>query len=403
MKKQILILGAGDFQLKLIQLAKQEGHYVITTDYLPDNPGHALADEHYHVSTTDKASILALARDLKIDAVATLSSDPAMPTVAYVAHHLGLPGPSIESIAILTQKNLFRQTLKKIGLNTPTVYSTDDNKIPENLNESARYVVKPVDSCGSKGVTSSRGSAMQIGAAIEQALEFSASRQVIVEDYIDGPQVHGDGFMADGRLIHFYLGDHFFFSKSKKSVPISTRWPTHFANETINEIKRQVERVASEAGYLTGPVNIEARITKDQKVYLIEIGPRNGGNYVPIIQQRLTGFNYVKAVLDSALGQLDLALITPKEHYASAGAYFVLHANDDGVYEGLELSPKIKKHIFFLKEFKHPGDVVQKYAGSHNALGVILCEFGSIFERDLIMDEIDDLIHIKFEQVGQEH
>lgn len=397
MKKRILILGAGNFQLPLIELAKQEGHYVITTDYLPDNPGHVLADEHHDVSTTDKASILTLARDLKIDAIATFSSDPAMPTVAYVAQNLNLPGPSIESIALLTQKDLFRQTLKKLGLNTPSVYSTADKTIPDNLNARAVYVVKPVDSCGSKGVTVSYGSLAQIEAAVKKALKFSSSGRVIVEDYIDGSQVHGDGFMADGHLIHFYLGDHFFFTKNKSFIPISTRWPTRYGGETINEIKNQIERVTREAGYLTGPVNIEARVTKDEKVYLVEIGPRNGGNYVPIIQERLTGFNYLKGALDCALGQLDLALITAKEPYTLPGAHFVLHADKKEIYAGLEISPKVRPHIFFHKEFKCPGDAIEEFTGSHNTLGVVLLEFDSVSQRDEIMNQIQSLINAKYE------
>ena len=30
------------------------GYYVITCDYLPNNPGHQYAHEYYNVSTTDK-------------------------------------------------------------------------------------------------------------------------------------------------------------------------------------------------------------------------------------------------------------------------------------------------------------------------------------------------------------
>ena len=58
MTKKILFLGAAPSQIPPIEYAKSQGYYVITCDYLPENPGHKLADEYYNVSTTDKEAVL---------------------------------------------------------------------------------------------------------------------------------------------------------------------------------------------------------------------------------------------------------------------------------------------------------------------------------------------------------
>ena len=42
-----------EMHVPLIQRAKEMGNYVITVDYIPENPGHKLADEAYFDSTTD--------------------------------------------------------------------------------------------------------------------------------------------------------------------------------------------------------------------------------------------------------------------------------------------------------------------------------------------------------------
>jgi biotin carboxylase len=115
MRSRILILGGSRFQVPLIRLARQRGLHVITCDYLPDNPGHRLADEYHNVSTTDKDAVLALARRIGIDAVASLSSDPAMQTVAYVANALGLPGPRLDGIVKLTEKDALRRLMAEVG------------------------------------------------------------------------------------------------------------------------------------------------------------------------------------------------------------------------------------------------------------------------------------------------
>ena len=64
--------------------ARSQGHWTITCDYLPDNPGHKLANESYPLSTTDKEAVLDLASSLNIDGVVAYATDPAAPTAAFV-------------------------------------------------------------------------------------------------------------------------------------------------------------------------------------------------------------------------------------------------------------------------------------------------------------------------------
>ena len=51
------MLGGSLYQVYAIKEAVKMGHYVITCDYLPNNPGHQYAHEYYNVSTTDKEAV----------------------------------------------------------------------------------------------------------------------------------------------------------------------------------------------------------------------------------------------------------------------------------------------------------------------------------------------------------
>ena len=51
--KKLLFLGGSDIQVPGIEFAKSLGYYIITCDYLPDNPGHKISDKYYDISTTD--------------------------------------------------------------------------------------------------------------------------------------------------------------------------------------------------------------------------------------------------------------------------------------------------------------------------------------------------------------
>ena len=63
--KKILLLGGSFFQMPSIEAVKRMGHYAITCDYRPDNPGHCFADEYHNVGTTDRSGVFRIARWLK--------------------------------------------------------------------------------------------------------------------------------------------------------------------------------------------------------------------------------------------------------------------------------------------------------------------------------------------------
>ena len=185
MQKRILFLGGAASQIPPIKYAKEQGHYVITCDYLPENPGHKYADEYYNVSTTDKEAVLDLARKLKIDGIVAYASDPAAPTQAYVGNKLGLHSNPYESVLILTRKDLFRDFLKKNNFYVPksaSFYSfTEAKKWLDELK--MPIIVKPIDSSGSKGIRKIE-TIDAFESAFEYALQFSREKKITVEEFL---------------------------------------------------------------------------------------------------------------------------------------------------------------------------------------------------------------------------
>jgi len=210
MQEKILILGGSHFQIPVIKYAKSAGYYVVTCDYLPDNPGHKYSDEYHNVSTTDQEAVLALARQLKIDGILAYASDPAALTAAYVGNAMGLPSNPYESVRILSNKDLYRSFLRSQNFNTPVAYGySSKNELTKNITHlKFPVMVKPVDSSGSKGVAKVDNS-QDLLFAFECAMEYSRTKNVIVEEFIvkKGAQIGGEGFVLDGRLVFMCLGD----------------------------------------------------------------------------------------------------------------------------------------------------------------------------------------------------
>lgn len=222
--KRVLMLGGSHFQVPSIITAKQMGCYVITCDYLPNNPGHKFADEYYNVSTTEKEKVLDLAKKLNIDGIVCYASDPSAPTAAYVAEKLGLPGNPYRSVEILANKDLYREFLSNNGFRVPRAkgFSSLSEAEKDFDNFTAPVMVKPVDSCGSKGVSKVFHKA-ELANAIEAALSYSRCHRFILEEYVEksGYQVAGDGFSVDGKLVfRCFANEHFSLEGTNPFVPI---------------------------------------------------------------------------------------------------------------------------------------------------------------------------------------
>ena len=69
MKKKLLILGAGIYQVPLIETAKRMGLETIVASIPGNYPGFALADKVVYENTVDKDAMLALAKEEQVAGV----------------------------------------------------------------------------------------------------------------------------------------------------------------------------------------------------------------------------------------------------------------------------------------------------------------------------------------------
>jgi len=391
MGKKILFLGASAMQIPPLRYAKEQGHYVITCDYLPENPGHKFSDESYNVSTTDMHAVLELAERLKIDGIVAYMSDPSAPTAAFVAEKLGLQGNPFESVLTLTRKDIYRKFLAENGFHTPRSkgFFSIHNAIANLGNYVFPIVVKPVDSCGSKGVTVIR-SADELEIAYAQALEYSRADGVLLEELVekDGYQIAGDGFVVEGTLVfRCFANEHFDYS-CNGLVPIGESFPYVGISEVQQKIHNEVQRALDLLKMKTGALNFDVRIDPAGNVQLMEIGPRNGGNLIPEVTKYITGVDMIKYTVDAAIGLdcSDLKMKPTSGYYAS----FIMHAPADGVVNRFEYSDEIKACIVEETRYCKAGDRVKAFNGGNCALGGQILKFESQEQMLRCMDNMNE-------------
>lgn len=401
MLKKILVLGGSFLQIPLIKYAKSRGLCVITCDYLSENPGHKISDEYYNVSTTDKLGVLSLAKKVKIDAIIAYASDPAVPTAAYVSKEMGLPSSSYEAVSILANKDLFRNTLLQNDYNTPTFKTFTDYNNARKYFSTVKLpvMVKPVDSSGSKGI-SKVDEKKEFHKAFDYAMEYTRCNQIIIEQYIEKkyPQIHGDGFVYDNELVFTCLGDHYFGNDDKVFTPISTMIPSQCDPEYIRRGLKDINRLMKTLKYGTGPINIEIMVGNDEKVYIMEIGPRNGGNFIPQLAQFATGANMVSWALESAMGSVKYS----KDYFnkfciRGYHSHYILHSNVDGVLKKIEIDKFIRDRILMKQIYKKKCDRISSFSGSNTTIGVLILKYNSLQEMHSTVEEMRNHIKIILE------
>ncbi|MEX1211389.1 MAG: ATP-grasp domain-containing protein [Balneolaceae bacterium] len=397
--KKILLLGATHFQIPAIKYAKEAGYYVITADYKPDNPGHKFGDEYHNVSTTDKEAILKLSEKLNIDGILSYASDPGAPSAAYVAEEMNLPGNPYDSVQILQRKDLFREFLAKNNFNVPESASFSSKKKAkefgkELIKKRNSIIVKPVDSSGSKGVTRVKDFS-DFESAFSHALSFSISGKVVVEEFIQKKsyQMDGDGFVWDGKLAFSCFGTQHNDLECHPHVPVGISFP-YVENQDIQHKARiQIDRIMQLLDMKVGGLNIEFIINEEDEIYLLEIGPRSGGNLIPEVIKYVTGVDLIAYSVEGALGKdcSDINQIPTNGYYSS----YILHATLDGEFQGVEISDDIKRNIVQQEIMVQKGDRVQKFAGSHHTLGSFILKFDSHDKMVKKLDKMNNYIKIK--------
>lgn len=397
--KKILLLGGSPQQVPVISRAKELGLETILIDYLPDNPGKEIAHKWYQESTTDIETVYRIAREEAVAGILAYASDPAALPAAIVAERLELPTNPAKSVEILGVKNKFRKFLRDNGFDCPgfiefpaDIPVEDLKKKLENL--SFPIVIKPTDSSGSKGVTKI-SDLSHLGKALDWASQYSKNKILIAEEFIERGfpyLIGGDIFVEDSQIV--LKGEMACIRDEKNSalIPVGKKWPSGLSESQRDKIYNLLQDVIKSLGIKTGEFNIEIILGKDDTPYLLELGPRAGGNMIPIQLSDIYSVDLITSNIKAALGgNTEIKPVEPQESFMT----HVVHSNRDGIFRGIDFSEEIKPHIYRMVIYKKPGDVVEAFDGAGKALGILFMKFENEEQTHGFLREIEKHIRLK--------
>lgn len=395
-QKKLMLLGGLRYLLPVIEAAHKLGIYVITCDYLPNNIAHKYSDEYHNVSIVDKEAILELARKLQIDGIMSFAVDPGVVTAAYVQEQMGLPGNPYESVCILQNKDRFRNFLTQHGFNVPKAkgFASIEDALSEKYWFPWPVIVKPTDSAGSKGVT--RVDCLEnLEPALKVAFEHSISGRVIVEEFIEkqGCSSDTDCFSVDGKLKFVsFSAQRFDEDAPNPYTPSVYSWPSTFTQAQEEELASEIQRLLTLLGMRTSIYNIETRVGVNGKPYIMEVSPRGGGNRLAEMLRYATGVDLITNAVRAAVGEE--VVDVEQKPYTGHWAEVVLHADQNGYFEGININDDLKKNVREVDLWVKQNDKVSSFHGANDAIGTLVLSFPTAFELDEKLKSLKRMLKI---------
>lgn len=390
--KKIMILGAGIYQVPLIETAKRMGLYTIVVSIPGNYPGFALADKVYYENTVDDEKILEIAREENIDGIITTGTDVCVITIGKVCDALGLSGLSYEAAQVAVDKMLMKTKYEEYGVRTARfrkVLFTDPDIRTTIAGLEFPLIFKSVDSSGSRGIIRV-DSYDEFDSAMAYVKENTRKDYFLIEEFIEGEEFGAQAFVYNGEVV-FTLphGDYVFHGDT--GVPIGHFAPYNLEESVIKDAKKQLAGAVKAMGLDNCAINADF-ILKDNKTYVLELGGRCGATCLAELVAIYYGFDYYEKILKTALGEdPDFDFGKPPVPNAS----HLLMSEKDGIIESQTNHNEPNPDIYQVQFDYQPGDEVHKFHVGPHRIGHIITKGKTLEEAQALLFDAMDKVEIK--------
>lgn len=337
--KKLAIIGANEFQNRLILKAKELGYETHVFAWQCGDIGEQTANFFYPISIIEKEKILKICRGIGIDGICSIASDLASITVNYVAENLGLPCNKTKYSSIQTNKYEMRTEFMHAGIPCPKFVSVRFDEYKDDLLNGFTFpiIVKPTDRSGSRCIMK-LDSFEGIKDAIEAACKTSFEHKAIIEEFIYGDEYSMETITYRGR--HHYLATTKKFTTGEPHFIETGHIEPSGLPDEINERAKEMIFKALDCLHVENSAgHSEFRVDKDGNIRIIEIGARMGGDCIGSdLVQLSTGYDFVKMVIDVACG--NEPSFEKGNHYSMAQIKFILNKFDYEEYITLKRNEK---------------------------------------------------------------
>lgn len=352
--KKIVIIGANEFQMKLVEKANDLGYETHIFAWEEGAIAKEIADFFYPISIVEKEKILEIVNGIKPDGICSIASDLAMPTVNYIAERLEMTGNGLYCTEVTTNKYSMRTILTKNNLPCPKYQLIQDVKDINFESLNFPIITKPVDRSGSRGIYKVNNKA-DLTVALTRSKEVSFNDKILIEEYVEGKEYSVEFISQDGNH-HFLQLTEKFTTGDPNFIEKGHLAPARISSELKKRIVEVIKKSLDTLKVTNGASHSEIKITPNGDLKIIEIAGRMGGDFIGSDMVYIsTGFDFLKNVIKVSVKERIEFLGSINNSFAFVG--FIFDKEDLKKFVKVkEMFPEVIKEFNVNKEFQNVHD-----------------------------------------------
>ncbi len=304
MTKNLLVLGAGIESIEGYLRIKKFNCKTIVVDKNSKAPGVKYADIFIRSSIHNYKDILKklVKKKIKVDGVISFGD------VSYVATKLSkyfkTNSIPLKSAKITSDKFLFKNEMKNY-LNIPFFKKIYNLKQLEAIIFKKKYnfILKPVDNSGARGIIIVNKNS-NLSWAYNYCKNYSKKKFLILEEYINGPQLSTEGVVYKGKYVHLCNFDRN-YEMIKKYQPFIIENGGSTPSKIGEKLQKQIIKILSKVTKKLKLYNASIKgdlIIKKNKIFIIEIATRLSGGWLSSITiPNSTGVDIIEYIIKNSL------------------------------------------------------------------------------------------------------
>ncbi len=356
---RLLCLGGGYESIPIIQRAADLNLNTIVVDGNEQAPARSLGAEFVQASCYDlrRTPGTLRANGLRFDGVLCAAVD-APHVAAEIRRLFGLPGLSGEAAALSVDKFRQKAILSAAGIPLPPFRKSGVTSWIGDASTASSFVVKPTDLRGGRGVIRLNEHAdQQIRLSKSIALRSGGSGDLMLEAWLDGPQLSTESIVQNGRVLFTAIALRN-YARLDECAPYviedGSDTPADLDEATRQSIDETIERACSALGWDNLTVKGDL-VLHDGVVTVLELAARlSGGYFASDIIPAAYGVDFVGAAISLELGQ-EIKPIAPKDLSAGESARHLRPVCQRFIFPD---EADIGRHVREIKPPKLNGEIV---------------------------------------------
>lgn len=284
-----LLVGSSFSAAPIFFALKNYGLHVTVCGSIAADPCHQYADASIYIDYSKPDELMRVVKSNQFDFLVPTCNDYSYMSCAIVAEHYGFHGFDQTPVTnLLHVKSHFRQFTEKHLLPAPRFSKYQEGQPLEDWQWRFPLLVKPVDSFSGRGMTKVMHNSA-LPSAVRDAIQMSRSREVVLEEFIDGCLHSHSAFLEKQEVVCDCFVDEF-CTVYPYQVNCSNH-PSVLPDTIRSAVRGAVNQLARTLALNDGLLHTQF-IVKENEFWIIECMRRCPGDLYGVLVERSIGVNY---------------------------------------------------------------------------------------------------------------